>query len=86
MSDNDAPEASTDFHVNFNAPAVLRKWPSLDNQRRTEGTGPYLLLDGTLDECIMKFWLSLSQPGICMKFGQRRSRHWSLRPCCRARR
>jgi hypothetical protein len=42
-------------HVNFNAPAVLRKWPSLGNQRRTEGTSPYLLVDGTLDECLREF-------------------------------
>ncbi len=41
--------------VNFDAPAVLRKWPSLSNERRTEGTGPYLLVDGTLDECIREF-------------------------------
>ena len=47
-------------HHNFDAPAVLRKWPSLNNQRRTEGTGgPYLLLDGTLDECIRE---SMAQP------------------------
>jgi hypothetical protein len=45
----------TEAHVNFDAPAVLRKWPSLHNARRTEGTGPYLLLDGTLDDCIRKF-------------------------------
>jgi len=35
--------------------AVLRKWPSLHNERRTEGTGPYLIVDGTLDECIREF-------------------------------
>ena len=40
----------TGAHVNFDAPAVLRKWPSLRNERRTEGTGPYLLVDGTLDD------------------------------------
>ena len=39
-------------HVNFDAPAVLRKWPSLHSERRTEGAGPYLLVDGTLEECI----------------------------------
>ena len=44
--------ASPDAHVNFDAPAILRKWPSLNNQRRTARTGPYLLFDGTLDECI----------------------------------
>jgi len=26
-------------HVNFDAPAILRKWPSRNNQRCTEGTG-----------------------------------------------
>jgi hypothetical protein len=40
--------------VNFDAPAVLRKWPSLRNERRTEDDGPYLLVDGTLDECIQE--------------------------------
>jgi hypothetical protein len=42
-------------NVNFDAPAVLRKWPSLRNQSRTEGDGPYLLVDGNLDECIREF-------------------------------
>jgi hypothetical protein len=46
--------ASTKPHVDFSAPATLRKWPSLNNERRTEGTGPYLLVDGTLDECIQE--------------------------------
>jgi hypothetical protein len=41
-------------HVNFDAPAILRKWPSLHNERRT-GTDPYLLVDATLDECIREF-------------------------------
>jgi hypothetical protein len=47
--------ASTDPHVNFDAPAILRKWPSVNNERRTEGPGPYLLVDGTLDECIREY-------------------------------
>ena len=55
MTDNDAPSTGPDPHVNFDAPAVLRKWPSLNNQRRTDGPGPYLLLDGTLDDCIREF-------------------------------
>lgn len=46
---------STDHHVNFDAPATLRKWPSLNNERRIVGPGPYLLVDGTLDECIREF-------------------------------
>ena len=41
-TDNDEP----DRHINFDAPAVLRKWPSLNNQRLTEGTGPYLVREG----------------------------------------
>ena len=51
MTDNDEP----DGHINFDAPAVLRKWPSLNNQRRTEATSAYLLHDGTLDECLQQF-------------------------------
>jgi hypothetical protein len=45
----------TEAHVNFDAPAVFRKWPSLHNERHTEGAGPYLLVDGTLEECIREF-------------------------------
>lgn len=47
--------SATEANVNFDAPAVLRKWPSLRNERRTEGTSPYLLTEGTLDECIREF-------------------------------
>jgi hypothetical protein len=46
---------ATKAHVKFDAPAILRKWPSRNNQRYTRGTGPYLLVDGTLDECIREF-------------------------------
>jgi hypothetical protein len=35
-------------HINFDAPAALRKWPLLHNARRTDGTAPYLIVDGTL--------------------------------------
>jgi hypothetical protein len=55
MTDNDAPAASPNPHVNFDAPAALRKWPSLNNERHTNLTSPYLILDGTLDECIREF-------------------------------
>jgi hypothetical protein len=44
--------ADTNTHVDFGAPAMLRKWPSLQNERRSEGSGPYLLFEGTLDDCI----------------------------------
>ncbi|CAN7562537.1 hypothetical protein LJR220_005104 [Bradyrhizobium sp. LjRoot220] len=41
--------------VSFDAPAAVRKWPSLRNARRTDSTGPYLVIEGTLDECIREF-------------------------------
>jgi hypothetical protein len=47
--------------INFDAPATLRKWPSVNKERVSASLGarPYLILDGTLDECIRKF---MSQP------------------------
>ncbi len=47
----DGPEAP----VRFDVPAIVRKWPSLNNARRPGGSGPYLVLEGTLDECIRQF-------------------------------
>ena len=37
-------------HINFDAPAILRKWPSVNNDRR--GTAPYEIVSGTLGECL----------------------------------
>ena len=50
MGDNDLP-------IKFDAPAVLRKWPSLKNERiaKSWGASPYLVADGTLDECMRQF-------------------------------
>ncbi|NOJ43460.1 hypothetical protein HCN58_28515 [Bradyrhizobium sp. WSM 1791] len=47
----------TDFH----APAVLKKWPSKNNERAKDAVWPipYSVFDGTLGECITKF---LEQP------------------------
>jgi hypothetical protein len=47
--------------INFDAPATLRKWPSINNERvsASHGARPYLIVDGTLDACIRKF---MSQP------------------------
>ena len=47
----------TDPKIAFNTPAVLRKWPSLRNDRvRAAGGGrPYLIVDGTLDDCMRQF-------------------------------
>ena len=55
LTDNELSSAGSDPHVNFEAPAKLRKWPSLKNQRRADGSEPYSLLDGTLDECLRQF-------------------------------
>jgi hypothetical protein len=60
--------ASTDPHVNFDAPAILCKWPSLNNERRAAVSGPYLLVDGTLDECIRGFMAKPAPCGTCMRF------------------
>jgi hypothetical protein len=43
--------------INFNAPAVLQKWPSLKTERisATLGARPYMVIEGTLDECTRGF-------------------------------
>jgi hypothetical protein len=46
--------ADTDAQINFDAPAVLRKWPSLNKGRISNAT-PYFIVEGTLDECIREF-------------------------------
>lgn len=47
----------SDTEIDFNAPAVLRKWPSLNNERVPKPWGgvPYFIFEGTLDECIKQF-------------------------------
>jgi hypothetical protein len=40
--------------MNFDAPAVLRKRPSLKNEP-ISNTSSYLVSDGTLDDCIRQF-------------------------------
>jgi hypothetical protein len=49
------PVNNNGTHIKFDARAVFRKWPSLHNQRRAVDAGPYLVIDGTLDECIREF-------------------------------
>jgi hypothetical protein len=43
--------------IKFDVPAVLRKWPSLKGERVSAslGASPYIVFDGTLDECIRQF-------------------------------
>ncbi|MET4604581.1 hypothetical protein ABIB90_004073 [Bradyrhizobium sp. JR4.1] len=43
-----------DSKVDFGALAVLHKWPSLANQRRSDRAS-YQVIEGTLDECISAF-------------------------------
>jgi len=38
--------------VNFVVKAVLRKWPSVGNERRSAANGPYFLAEGTLEDCL----------------------------------
>ena len=40
-----------DLPIAYDAPADLKKWPSLNNQRVTRKT-PYLIHTGTLADCI----------------------------------
>jgi hypothetical protein len=49
--------------VDFSAAAVLRKWPSLYKERIKNSWGaiPYLIADGTLEECIREF---MSKPAV----------------------
>ena len=46
-----------DQHINFSAPAVLKKYPSLKGQRNPNAqyASAYTIRDGTLDECIQEF-------------------------------
>ena len=43
--------------IKFDAPATLKKWPSVNKERVSAALGgrPYTIIDGTLDECIRKF-------------------------------
>ena len=46
-----------DTGIDFSAPAELRKWPSLNKERVSAALGarPYIISEGTLDECIQQF-------------------------------
>ena len=49
----------SDTRVDFSAPAILRKWPSVNKERVSASLGarPYMIIEGTLDECIQQFML-----------------------------
>jgi hypothetical protein len=44
--------------IDFDAPAVLRKLPSIKGQpaQHVDWPGPYLIFDGSLRECIQQFF------------------------------
>jgi hypothetical protein len=49
--------SGNNVQMDFNAPAVLRKWPSIKNERVSAslGASPYLVAEGTLDDCMRQF-------------------------------
>lgn len=54
---NDEDKMMENFqHFNFEAPATLRKWPSLKGERipLESGARSYLVFEGTLDQCIRR--------------------------------
>jgi hypothetical protein len=66
--------------IDFSAPAILRKWPSVNKRASARRSArPYMIVDGTLDECIQKFVLQPDCSVICMKFTPRRSPIWLAR-------
>jgi hypothetical protein len=40
------------FPIIYEAPADLKKWPSLNGERLNGKTQPYLVFNGTLADCI----------------------------------
>ena len=79
MSDSDLSTSGIATHINFDAPATFRKWPSLNNQRRTDAGSPYLLVDDTLDQCIRQFLANHPGCGISTRFIRRLRHHLSAR-------
>ena len=50
---------SDDAKIDFLAPAILKKWPSVNKERVSAALGarPYIVIEGSLDDCIRKFML-----------------------------
>jgi hypothetical protein len=49
----------------YDAPADLKKWPSLNGQRLNGNSRPYLVFNGTLAECIREL-MAKSIKGISL--------------------
>ena len=70
-NDGDAghpPPGGSEAPINFDAPAVLRKWPSLRNERRTEGTGPFYSSTAPLMSAYGSSWPSRRPRAACTKY------------------
>jgi hypothetical protein len=67
-----------EVQIDFLAPATLRKWPSVNNERvsTTLGARPYLIIDDTLDECIRRFMSETNSQHLYMKSTLLRSQTW----------
>jgi hypothetical protein len=52
MTKTQEDQPTSSAHIDFNARAELRKWPSLGGKRVSEAVHPYLVSDGSLEECI----------------------------------
>ena len=65
-----------DDFLAFQAPASLRKWPSKNTERRTQGRSAYLQVDATLEECDESFWRNLKLHVTSTKFTPHHSLHW----------
>ena len=55
-------------HIDFNAPATLRKWPSIKNERASAADGPYLIVDALWMIASGSSWRSLQVSITCMKY------------------
>ncbi|WP_291867516.1 hypothetical protein [Bradyrhizobium sp.] len=55
MDGSEAQARFSEAQIRFDVAAVVRKWPSLNNSRLIESAGPYMVVEGSLDECIRAF-------------------------------
>jgi hypothetical protein len=62
VNDPDQAKSASIAHIDFNARAELRKWLSLGGLRNSNVAypNPYLLAEGTLEECIQEFMTKAS--------------------------
>ena len=66
----------------YDAPADLKKWPSLNSQRLNGKSRPYLVFNGTLAECIRAL-MSNPSKAFPSTTSSRALNRLSTRPCYR---